>query len=87
MEALVIVNWKYASSDYNELQYPENDGEIMKNLLREGGYKSVIVKKNVEDISKVVQEYLDDHDETLNTFHFHYSGNWAISIGSNQIYN
>ena len=46
MEALIIVNWKYPSTEYNDLDNPEKDGKLMEKLLREGGYQNIKLLQN-----------------------------------------
>ena len=74
MEALISVNWKYSSTDHNDLVYPEKDGEVMEKLLKDGGYEKTVVVENQEDIRKVVQDFVRTHDRPQERFHFHYSG-------------
>ena len=74
MEGLVVVNWKYSALEYNDLEYPERDGELMEALLNEGGYNSTVVLENEEDIETVVKNFVENQDEPLERFHFHYSG-------------
>ena len=80
MEGLVVVNWKYSSADHNDLEYPEKDGELMKNLLVEGGYTDTVVVGNKEDIAKVVKDFIENHQSPLEMSHFHYSGEYKIRI-------
>ena len=73
MEGLIFVNWKYSSNDYNDLVYPEKDGELMEKLLKEGGTNTVLVE-NEEDIQKVVKDFIAKQETPLERFHFHFSG-------------
>ena len=76
MEALIIVNWKYPSTEYNDLDNPEKDGKLMEKLLREGGYQSIKLLQNEEEIEKAVKEFIENKKEenSFERFHFHYSG-------------
>ena len=74
MEGLIIVNWKYSSNDYNDLVYPEKDGELMEKLLNEGGYNNIVLIENEEDIKQVVKDFIEKQKTPLERFHFHYSG-------------
>ena len=74
MEGLVVVNWKYSSVEYTDLMYPEKDGELMKNLLVEGGYTNTLVIENEEDIRKIVKDLIQNQESPFERFHFHYSG-------------
>jgi hypothetical protein len=76
MEALIIVNWKYPSSEYNDLDNPEKDGELMEKLLREGGYQHIKLLQNEEDIEKVVKDIIENEkqENSIDRFHFHFSG-------------
>ena len=74
MEGLVVVNWKYSTAELNDLEYPEKDGELMKNLLVEGGYTDTVVVENEEDIAKIVKDFIENQQSPLERFHFHYSG-------------
>ena len=74
MEALIVVNWKYSSNDHNDLVYPEKDGELMEELLKEGGYDNSAVIENEEDIAKVVKDFVGKQVKPMERFHFHYSG-------------
>jgi hypothetical protein len=80
MEGLVVVNWKYSSADHNDLEYPEKDGELMKNLLVEGGYTNTVVVENKEDIAKVVKDFIENQQSPLDRFHFHYSGKYKVIL-------
>ena len=80
MEGLVVVNWKYTSTDNNDLEYPERDGELMETLLTEGGYNNTVLCENEEDIEKVVKEFVEKQEMPLERFHFHYSGKLNQSI-------
>jgi hypothetical protein len=53
MRAVIIVNWKYSGEDYNDLEYPQKDGELMEKLLKEGGYENIVLVQNEEDIEKM----------------------------------
>ena len=76
MEAIIIVNWKYPSTEYNDLDNPEKDGKLMEKLLREGGYQNIKLLQNEEDIEKVVKDFIENEkqENLLARFHFHYSG-------------
>ena len=74
MEGLIVVNWKYTSNDYNDLVYPEKDGELMEKLLKEGGYNNIVLIENEEDIKQVVKDFIAKQETPLERFHFHYSG-------------
>ena len=74
MEGLICVNWRYSSTDHNDLVYPERDGELMKKLLDDGGYENIVLVQNEGDIATVVKEFVRNHKKPLERFHFHYSG-------------
>lgn len=76
MEALVIVNWDYSTPEYNDLDNPKRDGELLTNLLKDGGYQQVALLQNEVDIENVIKELIETQDENtpLERFHFHYSG-------------
>jgi aminopeptidase C len=81
MEGLVVVNWKYSTVDHNDLKYLEKDGELMKNLLVEGGYTNTVVVDNKEDIAKVVKDFIEISNHPLTErFHFHYSGKEKVFL-------
>ena len=76
MEALIIVNWRYPSTEYNDLKNPEKDGKLMEKLLREGGYQSIMLLQNEEDIEKVVKDFIENEKQgnSLDRLQFNYSG-------------
>ena len=75
MHALVIVNWDYVGSHYEELLYPEQDGEVMEKTLVTAGYKDVKVVQNVSDIESCLRRYkVDNQLQEVERIHFHYSG-------------
>ena len=74
MEGLIIANSKYTCDEHDDLEYPEKDGELMKNLLTDGGYTNTVVEENEEDIASIVKSYVKNQQKTLERFHFHYSG-------------
>ena len=75
MLALVIVNWNYDDNLYEELSYPEDDGEIMEKILKLYGYGSVHVVQNTNDIQNCVKKFTMEHRlKEVERVHFHYSG-------------
>ena len=75
MNALVIVNWDYVGEAFEELMYPEHDGDLMEAMLGVAGYKNVKVVQNTKDINSCIQRYKVEHQlQELDRFHFHYSG-------------
>ena len=74
MRAVIIVNWKYSGEDYNDLEYPQKDGELMEKLLKEGGYENIVLVQNEEDIEKNVKNLIEKQERSLERFHFHFSG-------------
>ena len=75
MLALVIVNWDYMDSKFEELLYPEQDGEAMEKTLETAGYKHVKIVQNVGDIESCVRRYKTEHQLLeMERLHFHYSG-------------
>ena len=79
MSALVIVNWTYTCPDYNNLLYPEKDGELMQKMLGDGGYETIVIQ-NEENIREKVKEYIDRQTEHVERFHFHFSGKKGLII-------
>ena len=73
MKGLIIVNWNYTSQEFNNLIYPEKDGELMEGMLRDGGYETLVVQ-NEENIREMARDYTDKLTEHVQRFHFHYSG-------------
>ena len=78
MLALVIVNWDYVGNQFDELMYPEQDGEVMEKTLDTAGFKHVKVVQNISDIESCVRRYKAENQlEEIERFHFHYSGRVA----------
>ena len=78
MLALVIVNWDYVGNQFDELMYPEQDGEVMEKTLDTAGYKHVRVVQNISDIESCVRRYKAENQlEEIERFHFHYSGKFS----------
>ena len=77
MDSLVIVNWEYSTPDFDNLEFPERDGELVKKLLNDGGYQQTELLQNEEHIEDVVKRFVKKQNEetSLERFHFHYSGN------------
>ena len=76
MLALIIVNWDYIGSHFEELLYPEQDREVFEKTLETAGYTSVKVVQNISDIESCVRRYKTEHQlQEMERFHFHYSGN------------
>jgi hypothetical protein len=81
MLALIIVNWDYTGSQFDELLYPEQDGEVLEKTLETAGYTSVKVVQNISDIESCVRRFKTEHQlHEMERFHFHYSGNIAQSL-------
>ena len=59
MAAVIVTNWKYSTKGYDDLQDPQNDGELMEKLLRAGQYENIIHLQNEEDIEKVVKSFVE----------------------------
>ena len=74
MAAVIVANWKYSTKGYDDLQDPQNDGELMENLLRAGQYENIVHVQNEEDIERVVKSFVEKQKSPLDRFHFHYSG-------------
>ena len=73
--ALVIVNWDYTSREFEELLYPEQDGETMEKTFETAGYKNIKVMQNISDIESCVARYKAEHQLLeMERFHFHFSG-------------
>ena len=75
--ALIIVNWLYNGINMENLQFPENDGNIMKELFDRANYTKVEVVHNSEDITSDINKFIEELSEEsfrLERFHFHYSG-------------
>ena len=53
MVALIIFNWDYVGSQFDELLYPEQDGEVLEKTLETAGYASVKVVQNISDMRAV----------------------------------
>ena len=73
--ALVIVNWEYEG--FENLQYPESDGEMMKEMLERSQFDKDMLKvvTNCEDILNEIDKFIEaQNDKELEMFHFHYSG-------------
>ena len=71
--ALIIVNWEYQG--FENLQFPENDGILIKNMFDNAQFNIVKVITNSEDIQQDINAFVEDvKDETFALFHFHYSG-------------
>ena len=81
MLALIIVNWDYVGSQFDELLYPEQDGEVLEKTLETAGYASVKVVQNISDIESCVRRFKTEHQlQEMERFHFHYSGHIAQSL-------
>ena len=71
--ALIVVNWEY--QDYEDLQFPENDGEMMKNIFKQAEFDKIEVVPNCDDILDEIDKFVKESNQTdLDLFHFHYSG-------------
>merc|ERR1719317_311580 len=71
--ALIIVNWEYRG--FENLQFPENDGILIKDMFDNAKFNTVKVIANSEDILQDINASIEDvKDETFELFHFHYSG-------------
>ena len=74
MAAVIVANWEYSTKGYHDLQDPQNDGELMENLLTEGQYENIVHLQNEEDIERVVKSFVEKQKTPIDRFHFHYSG-------------
>ena len=71
--ALIVVNWEYEG--YEDLQFPENDGDMMENIFKQAEFDKIKVVKNCDDILDEIDEFIKESNKTeLDLFHFHYSG-------------
>ena len=87
---MVIVNYEYSTAEYNDLDNPKKDGELVTKLLEDGGYQHITLLENEEDIENVIKELIETQEETkhLERFHFHYSGhgtrNTTVHVDKNK---
>ena len=71
--ALIIVNWEY--DGFSNLEFPESDGKMMKQMMDHSEYDRVTVVKNSENILTAIENFVETMNfEALERFHFHYSG-------------
>ena len=85
MCALVIVNWDYTGREFEELLYPEQDGEIMEKTLETAGYKHVKLVQNVKDIESFIKSYKEENQLLeMERFHFHFSGKHRYCMHGNR---
>ena len=71
--ALIIVNWDYVGME--KLEYPENDGQMMSDILNSAEFEPVKVVKNSENILTDIALFVEEIDgKSLESFHFHFSG-------------
>ena len=76
MGALIVVNWEYNGKNFDELNYPQQDGKDMYKILKSSGYRNIKVAENVEDIDDCVEKFVEENQlQEMERFHFHYSGN------------
>ena len=70
---IIIVNWDYVGVE--KLEYPENDGQMMRDMLGNAEFEHVKVVKNSENILTEIELFVEEIDgKSLDSFHFHYSG-------------
>merc|ERR1719315_884781 len=69
---LIIVNSEY--EDLHKLDNPENDGEMMQDMLEKAKYMVKIVR-NSDNILQDIKEFIQESkDSSFEIFHLHYSG-------------
>ena len=71
--ALIIVNWDYDGMD--KLEFPESDGNMMKDMMTDSDFDKVKVVKITKNIFAEIEHFVEDmNNKSFERFHFHYSG-------------
>ena len=59
--ALTIVNWDYEG--YENLEFPERDGNMMQDMMKKPVFDSVKVVKNCENVTTEVAKFIEENNE------------------------